>query len=822
PPPSAPIAALSEVSQSSARALKTGMRRTRSRLQLVVWVLVGAVMIGGGVFAGFQIRAMRLGKQINAARQQAVALAKADTWQGWVGARDRLAGIAQAEDSLDNRAALARARAVLAFEFGDGLAEARTGVTQLAGKGGLDGELAAAYLALAQGDGAAARAAADRALALAPEDASALYVAGQAALLAGDARTAITQLKAALGKEQRAAHAVGLARALAMTSAWDDALGALEQALRATPDHPGALVERGKLLAEAGRIAPGAKEGGELRVQLEKVVHEGSRPVAEQTRGVSPLQVALAYLALARVDFARADPNHQSDLKNALGVGIDDQWFGEEATETFLATGQVAAAGSLAQESLVKWPSSRRARMVVAQVAIAQGKPADALEALSKIGELDKFAPGLAARAQAKLAAGDLEAAKADFDAALHRSPKLEPALVGRAWIDLAAKEVEEARQRIEPHWRPGASSPALATAYAAILRATQDPASRDQARGILERVVAGAPSATVARAQLELARLHREVGDMRLARTAYEEASRGGAREARLETGLLQIEDRDPGGGRDTIDQLVKEAGDRATPALLLEAARARRLAGDHAGAVQLLDALDKQPNLVRWQYDRERGRLALRRGDLAGATQALTRALDGCEDDAETFLLAAEAAGADPAQAALADKLRQLAPKRLKGRSEASIVVAKLALAEGNNDDADKAYATAKTAQEKEHATPRRQAQVNFGRAVIWYNTKEDKRALSDLDLAISQDPSIYDAYLFKAELLREKDPKRAFELAGTAVAYNPDYLAGWEMFGTLAHGLKKRSELATAVARVGELAPNSEALRQLQSLR
>ena len=165
---------------------KTGMRKGRSKLQLALWVLIGIVVIGGGVFAGFQIRAMRLTKQIAEARDRATGLAKADTWTGWTAARDSLANIVGASATLENRAALARARAIIAYEFGDGVAEAKTAVDQLGGKGGFDGAIAAAYVALALDDTKGAKTAADAALAGHTADPAALYASGQAKLLGGE------------------------------------------------------------------------------------------------------------------------------------------------------------------------------------------------------------------------------------------------------------------------------------------------------------------------------------------------------------------------------------------------------------------------------------------------------------------------------------------------------------------------------------------------------------------------------------------------------------------------------------------------------------
>ena len=461
--------AVDPMNQSSVRGPKTGMRKSRSRFQIVLWLLVGVVMIGGGVFAGFQIRSMRLGKQITAARGEAVSLANTDTWQGWTGARARLASVAQAQGTIENRAALARARAVLAFEFGDGLGEAQAALQDLRGQGGLDAEIAAAFVALAQGDAKAAGAAADRALALAQNDPAAHYASGQASLLGGDLKAAIASLRTAVEKEPRAMYAIGLARAYAAATSWDEGLAATDQALKATPEHPGALIVRGVLLAEGGRVVAGSSAGTEIRALLDKIVREGTKPVAEQPRGVSPAQVAFADLALARVDAARGNFDAaKADLGNAANVGFDEQRFAEEAAETLYAVNLLGPSRNAAERARTAWPTSLRARATLAQIAIAVGRPAEALDLLDKAKDLAATPKGLAVRGAARLASGDLDGARADFDAALKRAPRLELAVVGRTWLDLRANELDEARKRLEPLWKAGAASPALAAVYAA------------------------------------------------------------------------------------------------------------------------------------------------------------------------------------------------------------------------------------------------------------------------------------------------------------------------------------------------------------------
>src|SRR6185312_15092018 len=185
----------------------------------------------------------------------------------------------------------------------------------------------------------------------------------------------------------------------------------------------------------------------------------------------------------------------------------------------------------------------------------------------------------------------------------------------------------------------------------------------------------------------------------LRGARSVYADASKSGSFEARFESALLAIDDRDPPGGRDTLDLLVKEAGDHPQPDLLLEAARARMLVGDHAGATMLLDQAEKLPGVATWKLQRERGRLALRKGNFPEAITDFTRALDGSGGDAETFLLAADAASTDD-KGALAEKIKKLLPDRMKTNPEAKIVEGKLLIGAGKLPEAEAAFKAAKDA--------------------------------------------------------------------------------------------------------------------------
>src|SRR5262249_49945302 len=151
----------------------------------------------------------------------------------------------------------------------------------------------------------------------------------------------------------------------------------------------------------------------------------------------------------------------------------------------------------------------------------------------------------------------------------------------------------------------------------------------------------------------------------------------------------------------------------DPPSPALLLEAARARTLLGDHTGALALLAQADKLPGVARWQLDRERARIDLRRGDFPRAGAEIDRALDGCGSDVDTFLPAADTVSNDDKRTALTKKLRGAMTTRLKGRPELDIVLGKLHLVANQYDEAEKVYTAANAALGKDNASPRRRAQ-------------------------------------------------------------------------------------------------------------
>ena len=790
---------------------QSGSRKARSKLQITLWVFVGIIVIGGGVFAGFQIRVLRLQKQVAAARRNAMELAKTDTYAGWASARDELSRIVRASGTADNQAALARARALIAYEFAANLDDARITVDALADHTSVEANVAAAYLALAQSDPKAARVAANNAMRDAPNSAEANYVAGQAALLAGDLTAAVKAGKAAVDKEARPLYQVGLARSYAAATNWGEALPALDRALGVMPDQPSAVIERALVLAASGQLAADRKLADQVRGELAKLL-------GDKKAGLSPAQLGFGDLALARVDFERGDAaGANADVGVAAGLALDDQRFAEQAVETLYLIDQLAHAQHSAKAALAAYGQSVRLRLSLAKIDLAQSNGAAALAVLKEIADADKLPEIRATRGAAKLAVGDLDGARVDLEEAQRSAPKLESALVGRAWLELAGNDPDAARKALgDLAGEKLAASPAVITVNAAILR--RDPATRDKAKRMLTALLEGRAGPDRVRAELELARLDHDEGDFSAARAAYAIASSTGNFDARLESGLLLIENSDPIGGRDTLDVLLKEAGEHPPAQLVLETARARMLAGDHEGAAALLASADNLQNVAKWKVQRERGRLHLRRQESKVALTELGNALEGCGNDAETFLLAADAASSDD-KSGLTDKLRTLLPVRLKGQAEAQIVSGKLLLATGALPEAEAAYRSAHDQLVNEKAAPRRLAQANYGLAVVAYGKQKDAEALRFLAVVITQDPSIYDAYLFGADL--DKDKVKAFEMAKQAVSFNADYPRAWHVLGKLAAKNNDRAKLALAIEKLQKLVPGSEELTELQKL-
>jgi tetratricopeptide (TPR) repeat protein len=183
---------------------------------------------------------------------------------------------------------------------------------------------------------------------------------------------------------------------------------------------------------------------------------------------------------------------------------------------------------------------------------------------------------------------------------------------------------------------------------------------------------------------------------------------------------------------------------------------------------------------------------------------------------------LLAADvvAAAEDKKYKQLGERVAELTKKRLSGTAELHIVAGKLLLSSG--PEAAKEFEAAIKQLEAEKATPRRQAQAQLGSAIVAYVAENDAAAVIALDLALQQDPSLYEGYQYYADIeTKRRNLRAALAKAQLAIQYNPDNLGAYAMVGTLAHKLKDRRLLDEMTRMVGAMAPTSAVLKQLQDL-
>jgi tetratricopeptide (TPR) repeat protein len=812
-PPPGPVPGVPE----GVRHPRTGVRGPR-QLRIALWIALGAVVIGGGVFAGFQIRRMRLEKQIGEAIKNAEEDARPDTWLGWIKARNGFINIVDAQDSDEGRARVARARAVLAADYGDDTAGAIKAVEALgASGGGSDGAIARAYLALAAGDpqiAVPAAAAAEKATG----DAIGHALVGRAALLARRPGEAIAALALAVEKDPRPAHLVALAEAELARGKLDDAKAACDKAIEKVADHPAALIVRARVLAASGALATGTL-GAEVQGQLERVLAEGARPPASQTVGVSPRQAADAGLALVTVHLARGDAQAARLAFERVTVNRpDDQRFAEQVVRALRRLGQYTQARAEAQRASEKWPASAGLRVALAEIQLAEGDGTAALDTLAAGGGAVTEPEGLTLRARAHLARGDLQAARKDLETALAAAADYEPAIVARTWVDLRGGEGAQALARIEPVYTARKLDPAVATAYAAALRQT---GVRDKAREVLLEVTAGPEGPELAVAWLELGRLERDLGDYAAARKAYSKAIAGRGIEAKLEAALLYIDDADVAGGSQTLEALVKDAPSDGR--VLIEAARVRTLLGELAGARELLDRAAKLDSAPAGDLARERGRLAIKAAAFPEAIAAFQTAIEKNDVDFEAHLLLLDAISTLEDATKKATELLEPAKKRFGDKPERFLIMGKVALINQQLTQARAYFNNGMHELELKKAPRRRIAEAQFGLGWCAVATNDFATAVAFFDEGLRRDPTATDVWIALGDIASTQGKtRRALDRFQNAAKYNPEYADLQFKVGTAAAAVGEAVIAREALDKYLQLAPSGEYAAQARQLR
>jgi Tfp pilus assembly protein PilF len=777
-------------------------RRGRRALAIAGWIAAGLVVIGGGVVAGGYVRHVRLEQSVTEARDLAIAASRTDTFVGWRRARDLYSNILDVADAPDGRAAAARARAVLAADFGEDPAGGRAAVAALARTGASsDAAIAEAYLAVASGDPTSAATAAEAARQRAG-GAIGDYLVGRAALLGGRWAEAATAFEQAEHADPRPATYLGRAAALAAQGQWAAALAACDQALGRDPaspggvaDHPGALILRARIVAARAAALPGAPDRAAAistaLADLDRVAAEAQAPAERQVRGVGPIEDGLAALARAELEHARGDRAAAGRALERAAVAADrDLRIAEGVLAIALALGDDARAAEVGTRAAALWPASPGPRIAAAAAALDGDDPAGALALLGQAGTAAEQPYALALRGRARLATGDLDGAAADLDRALAANPTDPAAATARAEVDLGRGDPRAAAERLAAlATAPTAATGTLLT-YAAALRATDQ---RAPARALIDRVLDGkdapAKGPVATRAWLERARL---AADPAAAQAAYARAIQTDKPtapqivEARLEAALLAYDAGDAPAARTALDALVADAATDGRA--LLAAARLHLVLGDAPGAKALLDRAEASPSAPRWQVARERGRAALRGRDAGAAIEALERAVSLAENDGETRLLLIDAhlLGKNElgARKSLDDVL-----KKFHGRPEANLAAGRVAYYLSHDREAQAAFGAAHDQLVKEHAPPRLVADAAFwlGRVRFDDNPELARKLLTE---ATTLDPQLGDAYVFLGLIASDKnDPKAAADAFTRAAAVDPDNLDTWFSLGQAA---------------------------------
>lgn len=715
----------------------------RAGLPMWVYLLTAAVVLGAGVLAGFELRDLRLGRQIAAARAEAERVARTDDYRGAVAARELYDRIADARGSAAHRAELARAEARLSAEFGVRRAEASAAVASLGDADHLDALAARGYLALAEGDAARARSAAEGVLALDPKAGVGHYLLGRAELLAGRADEAAAAFEQALAADPRPLRYVGLARAEAARGRFSEALAALGRATEAGAAHPSAIAWKARVLAASGRLPDDPSAPGDALSVLVASAENGDP-------SVSAAQGGWAALALGEVRAARGD--RQAALEAAgraesLRPGSDPS-FDTALAELYLELGELAKARAEAERAAEAWP--QRASVLAARLALADGDVAAAQATLEKAGEGAIATPeGRATRGRVHLALGALDEAGADLDAALTARPSLREAAIARARLDLLRGDARAARERLEPLHAQTPSAPAVAIAYAAALSATGADA---EARKTLAPLVEGQGAS--AAALIELARIERRLGNFGAAAEAFARAIEvePTSVEARIGAARLALDDGRPEEARELAGALLEDAAGDAR--VLVEAARIHTATGEAERAIELLDAAAESSSALAWKVARERGRALSRRLDPIQAISELERAVSLEPEDAETRVLLMEAhfqaRNKQGARRALQD-----ITKTFRDRPVRSVAAGIHALGTDRGADAATALVEARQQLEAARASKRDRAEAAYWLGRAYELDGKSAEAIAALEAAVKLDPSHADAYFWLGQL-------------------------------------------------------------------
>jgi tetratricopeptide (TPR) repeat protein len=796
--------------------VRRGSRRSRWFYPLLG--LSAIILIAGGVFMGLRIREIRMQKQITIAIAKAQTASKDDTWRGHLIARDMLIEIARAQPSTSASAMVLAERALLAYEFGHEKAEAVNLIAAATDNHPLT-DVARGYAALMKSDGLAAEAIAKSLTAQSEKNTDLVaithYISGRAALLQGHASVARDSLRLAVERQPRPIFQLALAEAHIALWQIADADALLSSLLKAGP-LPAAAVTRA-----VGEFRASAMGGHpELPAQLDAVTVMADKSDIASTRTAAPLWTSIA-LAVATETQARMGDLDRANItaERAVKAAVDDPRFAERLIAALMATGQFDTARSIADRALTAWPTAQGIAVAMADIDLHTNNVPNALSRLKAPG-FDSHVDALFVRGRAHLMLQDLVEAKKDLDAVIAAVPQHAGALAARAMVDIINGDGKTALARLGTV-DTEVNSPSVLVLAAGLRIAGE----LTQAQTLIARLIAAPPTISTRLYQgfafLEMARLQQHNGEFAAARKSFLEAQKLGQHRARLEAAILAVDDRDLPGGRAELEAIVAEAQSNSRPLdgdVLIELLRARTLSGEVEAAEAGLKLADSVSSIPRWKVLRERGRLALKKGDIPAASAALSSALADKSADAETLLLVANVVESDSNQAVLAGALRAAASDRLTGTGEFEMIVGKLDLAGEKIGSAEASFARAKDLLLKAKALPRTMAIAHLGLAAVAFAKNDDTQARTQVAQALELDPTSVETHLFAADL--EQNSKAKLKLLQNAVKLSPNHVNAWILLGQTAKTTNNAALLAQAIAKLQVIAPTAPELTALRN--